>query len=495
MMKLRAYAWAVVMVSLLCAAPAEIHAAPKKVMVHYMPWFVSQPVSGSWGWHWTMNHYNPDRVNPANNQAEIASWYYPLIGPYDSSDPAVLEYHVLLMKLAGIDGVIVDWYGMDNYNDYAVNNTRTLDLFNYTRKAGLLFSLCYEDNTIQQEVKGGFIKAGDATTHAQATMRYVESNFFNDASFLRLNNAPVLLNFGPQYFHSGADWAAIFSVLAPNNQPAFFSEDNRLEPAGVGAFDWPPMWMSKASPQSPDEPVLTGAMANVYLTGFESKAAQWPAFISSAFPRFRDIYAQAGISPSFGTLEDAGGATFQKTLARAMTNSSSIVQLVTWNDFGEGTVIEPTVQFGYRDLATLQDFRRGYLDPSFSFQTNDLALPLRLYKARKHYGNSDPVLTAEMDRIFSDIVAGNMTAADVQLSGLESNEVVIYNASATKDRVKFNIGGYLPRSGVQVQTSPVAGSGWTTITNFKIGTNTVVFSASIPPDFPAMYFKVQSANQ
>ena len=34
------------------------------------------------------------------------------------SDPAVLEYHVLLMKLGGIDGVIVDWYGQDNYYDY-----------------------------------------------------------------------------------------------------------------------------------------------------------------------------------------------------------------------------------------------------------------------------------------------------------------------------------------------------------------------------------------
>ena len=90
--------------------------AAKPLMVHYMPWFVSQPYSGSWGWHWTMNHFNPNVTDP-NGRKDIASWYYPLIGPYDSLDPAVLEYHVLLMKLAGIDGVIVDWYGMDNYND------------------------------------------------------------------------------------------------------------------------------------------------------------------------------------------------------------------------------------------------------------------------------------------------------------------------------------------------------------------------------------------
>src|ERR1700761_3789225 len=116
------------------------HAAPKPLLVYYMPWYVAKPYSPSWGWHWTMNHFDPDRINAAG-QREIASWYYPMIGPYDSSDPAVLEYHVALMKLAGIDGVIVDWYGIDDFRDYAVNNRATVALFNYARKAGLKFSL------------------------------------------------------------------------------------------------------------------------------------------------------------------------------------------------------------------------------------------------------------------------------------------------------------------------------------------------------------------
>src|ERR1700722_4481607 len=111
------------LLSLCLCASATVRGGPKTVMVHYMPWFQSQPFSGSWGWHWTMNHFNPNVINPTNGEQEIASWYYPLIGPYDSADPAVLEYHVLLMKLAGIDGAIVDWYGTDNFNDFAINNT------------------------------------------------------------------------------------------------------------------------------------------------------------------------------------------------------------------------------------------------------------------------------------------------------------------------------------------------------------------------------------
>src|SRR5215469_15931106 len=81
-------------------------AATKPLLVYYMPWYVAKPYSSNWGWHWTMNHFDPDTIG-ASGERQIASWYYPLIGPYDSADPAVLEYHVLLMKLAGIDGIIV----------------------------------------------------------------------------------------------------------------------------------------------------------------------------------------------------------------------------------------------------------------------------------------------------------------------------------------------------------------------------------------------------
>ncbi len=70
------------------AAPAQT--ASKVVMVYYMPWFTAKPYSGNWGWHWTMDHFNPDQVN-ASGERQIASWYYPLIGPYDSADPAVMN--------------------------------------------------------------------------------------------------------------------------------------------------------------------------------------------------------------------------------------------------------------------------------------------------------------------------------------------------------------------------------------------------------------------
>ncbi len=464
----------------LCCGPETAHGAPKPVMVHYMPWFVSQPYSGSWGWHWTMNHFNPN-VTDSNGRQDIASWYYPLIGPYDSLDPAVLEYHVVLMKLAGIDGVIVDWYGPDNFADYYLNNQRTLALFNYTRKAGLKFSLCYEDQTIQAEINGGYITAANATAHAQQTMLYVQTNFFEDKSFLRLNQSPVFLNFGPQYFTSSSSWTSIFSVLNASNAPAFFTEDNRLT-AGVGAFDWPPMWMSGGGTN-----VLTPAQLQSYLVSFENSAAGWPDFVSSGFPRFHDIYAQAGVGSSYGYLDDAGGATLTNTLSRAMTNNSAAVQIVTWNDYGEGTIVEPTLDYGYRDLGIVQNLRRKYLDPSFPYHTNDLVLAYRLYTLRKLYtGNT--VISSELDRIFTNIVTGATGVANAELTGVESNRPVIYNLSDTGSQLRFLIGGYVSTSMQVLMSTNLAN--WQPVQSFPAITNTPSFST---PTGPAVcqFYKIQ----
>ena len=472
----------------------------KPVMTHYQPWFESQPYSGYWGWHWTMNHFNPNTDN-TNGYPEIASWYYPQEGPYDSADPNVLEYQVLLMKLSGIDGVIADWYGEDNFNDYALINQRTIDLFGYLQKAGLQFCLCYEDATIQNEITGGFINSANAVSHAQQTMLYVQTNYFTAPGYLHWNNMPVLLNFGPQYFTANSQWVSIFSVLNATNQPAFFTEDNRL-PVGQGAFDWPPMWMSATN-----NGVVTDTMMENYLSIFDEKGFVWPAYISTAFPRFHDIYQQAGVSSSYGYLDDQSGRTFTENLTRAMTNNSVIVQIATWNDFGEGTVIEPTAngisgcalidtnepttEYGYTDLGIVQNLRRQYLNAGFPYHTNDLALPFQLFSLRQLYGNSNAIITAELDRVFSNIVSGKLSFARLQLNAIQSGVPVIYNLSLTNGQFQFSIGGYLSQNGFQVETSSNLLK-WQTVSTLPGSTNLSTYSTTLVPGPTSYFFRIQN---
>ncbi len=465
-----------------CIAPPATFAASKPILVHYMPWFVAKPYNSSWGWHWTMNHYNPDTIDGSGHR-QIASHYYPLIGPYDSADPAVLEYHVLLMKLAGLDGVIVDWYGQTSCLDYGTLNQNTGKLFTYTKKAGLKFSICYEDQSIQHMIDNGCIASSAATSQAQLTMLYLQSNYWADPSYFQWSNKPVLLNFGPQYFKMNSQWQTIFSVLYATNQPAFFTEDNKYA-VGSGAFPWPPMWMTGGGTN-----VLTTNQLESYLSTFYSNGNGWPASVGGGWPRFNDIYAQAGVGTSNGYLDDRNGDTLRETTTRAMTNNCAFIQMVTWNDFGEGTIIEPTVDYGYRDLGLLQDFRRQYMQTNFTYTTNDLALAFRFYNLRRQWGNY-PTQSAELDRTFTNIVAGKLDSATRQIWGMENSHAVMYGFSSSSNQMQFFIGGFL-LSGAQVQMATnLAAPVWQTVRTYPASANPIVFSTNFVST-PASFFRVQ----
>ena len=145
-----------------------------QIFAHFMPWFEADVENEKWGYHWTMNSVDPKQfdTNVSNGRRKIAAHYYPKIGTYDSADDAVLEYQLLLMKLAGIDGVIVDWYGSKDHFDYALLHSNTVKLAEYTQGLGLKFAVCYEDQTIPNLVAGGKVDASAVVDHAVSAVSY-----------------------------------------------------------------------------------------------------------------------------------------------------------------------------------------------------------------------------------------------------------------------------------------------------------------------------------
>ena len=382
------------------AAPAP--QAKRLILAHWMPWFQAKPVSPQWGWHWTMNHFDPDKS--VSGQREIASHYSPLIGPYDSGDPDVLRCQVMLMKLAGIDGVIVDWYGHDDFMDYGVNNRSTEALLPIIRQAGMHFAICYEDQTVPKEIAGGVFPKADAVQHGQKLMGWMQAHFFSSPAYVKRDGRPVLLSFGDPYY-TDSQWNQIFSVLP--QKPLYFTESSQREPtAAAGGFDWP-------LPHGGTQDAFRQQAA--FYQRFQSS----PLFIAAAFPRFDDIYQQAGVGPSYGDIDDRQGQTYTDTLTRALQSAAPLVQLVTWNDWGEGTQIEPSVQVGYRDLETTQRLRRRYLDPAFKPAAADLPLPVEWFRLRKKYADN-PAVEAKLATVFPLVVTGHLDQARAVLAKYRS---------------------------------------------------------------------------
>lgn len=369
---------------------------------HYLPWYETPAVSGRWGWHWTMNHFHPDEKDP-HGRRSIASRQYPLLEPYDSNDPDLLECHVLLMKLAGVDGVVVDWYGTDDLHDYALLHRNTEHLFRHIRRAGLGFVLCYEDRSLGEAVRGGRLSPDEVGKHLGSLLQRLSEGWFQDPLYVKWKGRPVFLVFGPAYAEDSA-WEEALACVSP--RPVLLTLSERRAFA-EGGFAWVPMGEREGGIVSPEK-------ALAYLRAFAERAKTWDVAMTAAFPGFEDIYAEAKVRPSYGVLDAREGVTFSETLSVAVESGVPFVQLVTWNDYGEGTVVEPTVEAGYRYLEQIQAMRRRF-EPSFCFGAEELRLPVTLYGLRKRFPH-DEERGAVLDVAAEALLEGRVEEARKQLA-------------------------------------------------------------------------------
>ena len=267
--------------------PASAEDKSPLVLAHYMPWYVAKPTSKAWGWHWTMNHFDPEKVT--DEKREIASHFYPTIGPYDSGDPHVIEYHLLTMKLAGLDGVIVDWYGLTDLYDYAILHRNTTKLIEQAERFGMKFIICYEDQTIPALVKAKRIKESDRVAHAVNEIKWLDDNWFKLTGYVRVRKQPALLSFG----HAGLkdeEWSECLQSL---ERPISYFSEHYMRNRALGMYDWP----------IPSKGIAA-------TTSFNRKLKKVSYAIPVAYPRFVDIYKQAKVKDGYGLIEDNNGRTF-----------------------------------------------------------------------------------------------------------------------------------------------------------------------------------------
>jgi hypothetical protein len=347
------------------AEPSQRQEQQPLVLAHYMPWFQK------YGFHWQEGgaNFDPAQILP-DGKANIASHYYPLTGNYDSIDTAVLDYQLALMKIAGIDGVIFDWYGITEGIDYKPIHEATLVMIDMIKKRGLKYAICYEDQSIKHLIDFGIVPRDQGRATAKETFEWMEKNWFANAEYIKIEGRPLVLCFGPQQFNQKAEWDEIWSGL--KNRPFFIDLDARSDWAD-GTQNWSPMHLSTSTGGRLSIPNLVQ-----YLNDYYKKEENKSFVVGTALPGFHDIYAQAG-KRSYGFLDYFDGETFKLSWTAAERARANVIQIQTWNDYGEGTIIEPTIERGYKCLEFIQDKRMEW-EPDFPFNYSDLRVPIELFK-------------------------------------------------------------------------------------------------------------------
>ena len=143
------------------------------------------------------------------------------------------------------------------------------------------------------------------------------------------------------------------------------------------------------------------------------------------------IFTHKRSGSSYGYIDDyytAFGMTYSYTFERSLQSSSDIVQLVTWNDYGEGTIIEPTEEDGYLYLEMTQQLRKEYIDANFPYVAADLRLPVRLYTLRKeNLGN--PAVMAQLATVEDYLFANNLSGAKELLDQIDCSALHVFTSA------------------------------------------------------------------
>jgi len=88
------------------------------------------------------------------------------------------------------------------------------------------------------------------------------------------------------------------------------------------------------------------------------------------------------------------------------------LQLITWNDYGEGTMIEPTQELGFSLLQAIQQYT------GVSYTDVELKLIYKWYTLRKKYAGNKTV-QQQLTQAYNDLAGLDVAGAKAIIDGIE----------------------------------------------------------------------------
>jgi len=231
-------------------------------------------------------------------------------------------------------------------------------------------------------IESKFLQKQEDRTYGKKVLKWLDNNWFGDDAYIT-----VLLVFGPQHFKK-EQWDHI--MLGLSKRLLLYGLPHLSQKAKMsGVFGWPPVSGSRE---------IVPAVWQKYLFQLYARGATGEAVIAVAFPEFHDIYKDVGLHNSIGYIDDQKGKTFIETFELAWKSGSQFIQIATWNDYGEGTVIEPTKAFKYQYLEVIQKYTQTRSKATALFSREDLQFPIMLYKLKKKH-MKNPMTMKDLKKI------------------------------------------------------------------------------------------------
>lgn len=339
------------------------------VFAHYFLWFGTPARSGHWGnWKWNGPGCRHDPGRRKNGLADIAAVGYPLLGPYDSSDPAVLRRHVRWARDAGLDFFAVDWYGPagrpGSTAKYARVDANFSALLDVCEKNRFKAAICYEEKLLFENSTGADRRVSMGVDH----LTYLFDAYARHPGYQKLDGRPVLVVWGDHTLRT-REWLEMMSTVRGKHDPVvvysyFFKNDARQK-----------TWYENLVRKKSDPPyvdslypwLLIGSKKSIfsrldvqYARLRDLKRRELVDFVTgSVWADFDDTGVWAWGGPKPRVIPDSDGL-YEMTWKTAMENKADWISIATWNDWNEGSQIEPDAVGGERLLELTSRFTRTF---------------------------------------------------------------------------------------------------------------------------------------
>jgi glycoprotein endo-alpha-1,2-mannosidase len=279
--------------------------------------------------HWQQNnHVPPD---------DIASNYFPKLGAYSSNDRAVVDQHMAWIAQAGVGVVVTSWWGIGSYEDQAVPM--------------LLDSAAAHGLKVAFAIEG--MESGRVTvSQVKSEIEYIYKKYGSHQAFFRVsrptkygpssNPRGVFYIFNAMGIHDGKrnatpeEWRRMLDSIRGTpfdafvlGQPADMSWIDAAHFDGLFTYDVFP---------DPD-PNQPQTLPNQFRSLNAEVARRGGMFVPSVGPGYVDRRAK-------GTnrfKDRANGRRYDEYWERAIDSGAEWITITSFNEWHEGTQIEPAV--------------------------------------------------------------------------------------------------------------------------------------------------------